>query len=106
MARRSPTRMTDEPNSRTAATAPSTTITKAPKSKVTAKKKKYLMLRDADKRPLAPAGNAVGDVGLYLKKGAAWTWWAKFPAPPEDVKKIEYTWPIGTPIDNIPCTDA
>ena len=73
---------------------------------VTAGKKKYLMLRDAEKKPLAPAPNPGGDVYVGLKKGAVWTWWAKFPAPPADVKKIEYTWPIGSPIDNIPCTDA
>lgn len=73
---------------------------------VTAGKKKYLMLRDAEKKPLAPAANPVGDVYVSIKKGGVWTWWAKFPAPPAEVKKIEYTWPIGTPIDDIPCTDA
>jgi hypothetical protein len=73
---------------------------------ITAKKKKYLMMRDAEKKPLAPASNDVGDVGVPLKKGGVWTWWAKFPAPPDDVKKIEYTWPLGTPIDDIPCTSA
>ena len=74
---------------------------------VTAGKKKYLMLRDAEKKPLAPAANPVGDVYVSLKKGGGvWTWWAKFPSPPAEVKKIEYTWPLGTPIDDIPCTDA
>ena len=71
---------------------------------VTAGKKKYLMLRDAEKKPLAPASNPVGDVYVSIRKGGVWTWWAKFPAPPADVKKIEYTWPIGTPIDDIPCS--
>jgi hypothetical protein len=73
---------------------------------VTAGKKKYLMLRDAEKKPLAPAPNPIGDVRVNIPKGGAWTWWAKFPAPPAEVKKIEYTWPIGTPIDDIPCADA
>lgn len=73
---------------------------------VIAGKKKYLILRDAEKKPLAPAANAGGDVYVSIKKGGVWTWWAKFPAPPADVKKIEYTWPIGAPIDDIPCTDA
>ena len=71
---------------------------------VTAGKKKYLMLRDAEKKPLAPAANPVGDVFVSIPKGGVWTWWAKFPAPPAEIKKIEYTWPIGTPIDDIPCT--
>lgn len=73
---------------------------------VTAKRKKYLMLRDAEKHPLAPAANSGGDVYVSLKKGGSWTWWAKFPAPPAEVKKIEYTWPLGSPIDDIPCSDA
>ena len=73
---------------------------------VTAGRKKYLMLRDAEKKPLAPASNPIGDVRVNIPKGGGWTWWAKFPAPPAEVKKIEYTWPIGTPIDDIPCTDA
>ena len=73
---------------------------------VIAGKKKYLMLRDAEKKPLAPASNPAGDVRVSIPKGGVWTWWAKFPAPPADVKKIEYTWPIGTPIDDIPCTHA
>jgi hypothetical protein len=73
---------------------------------VTAAKKKYLILRDAEKKPLAPAPNAGGDVYVSLKKGGVWTWWAKFPAPPADVKKVEYVWPLGSPIDDIPCGDA
>ena len=73
---------------------------------VTAGKKKYLIMRDAEKKPLAPAPNAGGDVYVSLKKGGVWTWWAKFPAPPADVKKIEYYWPIGTPIEDIPCAEV
>lgn len=73
---------------------------------VIAGKKKYLMLRDAEKKPLAPASNPVGDVRVSIQKGGVWTWWAKFPAPPPEVKKINYTWPIGNPIDDIPCSDS
>lgn len=73
---------------------------------VTAGKKKYLILRDAEKKPLAPAPNSGGSVYVSIKKDGVWTWWAKFPAPPADVKKVEYIWPIGSPIDDIPCTDA
>ena len=73
---------------------------------VTAGRKKYLMLRDAEKKPLAPASNPIGDVRVTIPMGGAWTWWAKFPAPPAEVKKIEYTWPLGAPIDDIPCSAA
>jgi hypothetical protein len=73
---------------------------------VTAGKKKYLILRDAQKVPLAPASDPGGNVYVNLKKGGVYTWWAKFPDPPADVKKINYTWPIGSPIDDIPCADS
>jgi hypothetical protein len=73
---------------------------------VTAGRKKYLMLRDAEKKPLAPSVNAGGDVFVNLRKGSSYLWWAKFPAPPSEVKKIEYTWPMGPPIDDIPCAEA
>lgn len=73
---------------------------------VTAGKKKYLMLRDAQKKPLAPAADAGGNVRASLKKGGVYNWWAKFPAPPADVKKVNYAWPVGGPIDDIPCTDS
>ena len=72
---------------------------------VTAGKKKYLMLRDAEKKPIAPSA-PTGYISVTLEKGEAWTWWAKFPAPPADVKTIEYTWPLGTPIEDIPCTQG
>jgi hypothetical protein len=73
---------------------------------VTAGKKKYLLMRDAQKVPLAPASDAGGNVRVNLQKGGVYTWWAKFPAPPAEVKKINYTWPIGSPIDDIPCADS
>lgn len=73
---------------------------------VTAGKKKYLILRDAEKKPLAPASDGGGNVHVGLKKGGVYTWWAKFPAPPADVKKVSYAWPLGSPIDDIPCTDS
>ena len=73
---------------------------------LTAGKKKYLMMRDAEKKPLAPSADGAGNVYVSIKKGGVWTWWAKFPAPPAEVKKIEYYWPLGTPIEDIPCADA
>ena len=73
---------------------------------VTAGKKKYLMLRDPQKKPLAPAADAGGNVRVSLKKGGVYHWWAKFPAPPADVTKINYAWPVGSQIDDIPCTDS
>lgn len=72
---------------------------------VTAEDKKYLVLRDEEKTPLAPAANAGGDVGVNLAKGGSWLWWAKYPAPPAGVKKINYVWPLGAPFEDIPIAD-
>ncbi|OFV80675.1 MAG: hypothetical protein A2Y78_02690 [Acidobacteria bacterium RBG_13_68_16] len=72
---------------------------------VTAEDKKYLVLRDEEKTPLAPAANAGGDVGVSIAKGGSWLWWAKYPAPPAGVKKINYVWPLGAPFEDIPIAD-
>jgi hypothetical protein len=74
---------------------------------VTAGAKKYFVLRDAEKTPLA---NPINDdsfnaVRVTVPKGGAFTWFAKYPAPPAEVKKINYYTPITTPFEDIPITD-
>jgi hypothetical protein len=70
---------------------------------VQAESKKYFVLRDTEKVPLA----AGGDEQLYtgLAPGASFTWWAKYPAPPANVKKFNFYWPLGAPFDDVPITD-
>jgi hypothetical protein len=70
----------------------------------TAGTKKYFILRDAEKAPLAPYKGG-GDYSVTVKKGASYTWWAKYPAPPADVKKINYFTPFGSPFDDVPISD-
>jgi len=71
---------------------------------VTAEAKKYLVLRDSEKVPLASPGSG-GYVRVALKPGGSWLWWAKYPAPPADVKKINYHMPDVAPFEDIPITD-
>jgi len=72
---------------------------------VTAANKKYFILRDSEKTPLAVQADGGGYVIASIPKGGAWTWWAKYPAPPADVKKLSYYTPLTPPFDNVPIKD-
>ena len=72
---------------------------------VTAANKKYFVLRDSEKTPLTLTADGFGNVTADIEKGASYVWWAKFPAPPADVKKVSLFTPIAPPFDNIPITD-
>ncbi len=72
---------------------------------VTAKSKKYFILRDSEKTPLAPAADGFGGLAVKLPASGSWTWWAKYPAPPADVKTISYFTPLGPPFEDVPITD-
>jgi len=67
--------------------------------------KKYLVLRDSEKQPLAVAAGGTGVVSVHLEKAGTFLWWAKYPAPPPDVKKITYVTPLGAPFENVPISD-
>src|SRR5260221_12732449 len=71
---------------------------------VTAASKKYFVLRDTERKPLAPPDSG-SDVVVTIAKGASYVWWSKYPAPPGDVKKVGYYTPITPPFDNVPITD-
>jgi hypothetical protein len=70
---------------------------------VQAEGKKYFVLRDTEKVPVGVFENA----GLIapIAPGASFTWWAKYPAPPANVKKFSFNWPLGAPFDDVPITD-
>ena len=76
---------------------------------VTAGSKKYLMIRDPQKKTLSPQDGSydgyTGRVGADLAKGGTYQWWARYPAPPADVKKINYYTPLTAPFDNVPISD-
>jgi hypothetical protein len=75
------------------------------KQYVTAGSKKYFVLRDSEKTPLASVADAGGNVRVPLPAGASWTWWAKYPAPPAEVTEIAYFTSAGAPFEDVPVTD-
>ena len=72
---------------------------------VTAENKKYFVLRDEDRTAIAPQVNPAGDVFVSLKPEGTYVWWAKYPAPPPEVKKISYYTSITPPFDDIAIVD-
>jgi hypothetical protein len=40
-----------------------------------------------------------------LDPGKTYLWWAKYPAPPAEVKKINFMMPITSPFEDVPITD-
>jgi hypothetical protein len=70
--------------------------------------KKYFILKDTDGTYLAPGFNwdcGMSGVCEKLGPGQGITWWAKFPAPPADVTKIDLYTPVTPPFEDIPITD-
>ncbi len=75
-----------------------------PKFYVTAGNKKYFMLADSDGTVLS--SNAMGNgVDANLAPGQTYLWWAKYPAPPADVKKVNFMMPLTAPFEDVPITD-
>lgn len=72
---------------------------------VTAANKKYFILKDAEGTYLASAADGNGNLEAHLQPGQQYMFWAKFPAPPPDVKKITFMTPMSAPFEDIPITD-
>lgn len=67
---------------------------------LTAENKKYFILEDAEGEALAPQ-----NINTRIKKGGSHTWWAKFPAPPTEIKEINIIIPEVLPFEDVPITD-
>jgi hypothetical protein len=68
--------------------------------------KKYEVLRDSDRNPIATTQQSFGDmVRQNLKAGETFTAWWKFPAPPPEIKKVTFTLPKTEPFEDVPITD-
>ncbi|MGA7634616.1 MAG: cytochrome c oxidase assembly factor Coa1 family protein [Terriglobales bacterium] len=75
-----------------------------PKFYVTAGNKKYFMLTDADGTVLS--SNSTGNgVTANLDPGKTYLWWAKYPAPPAEITKINLMMPVTPPFEDVPITD-
>lgn len=72
---------------------------------VTAANKKYFMLKDSEGVYLTPRADGFGSLDVTLKPNEQYTWWAKFPAPPADIKKITFMTPLAPPFEDIPVAD-
>jgi hypothetical protein len=69
--------------------------------------KKYLVLRDSDKVPVATPTEGWRDrVRTAIEPGGTFTAWWKFPAPPPAAKKISFFLPKSEPFEDVPITDA
>jgi len=72
---------------------------------VTAGSKKYFVLRDSEKTPLANPPTSYGALSVEIPKGGTYVWYAKYQAPPAEVKKVNYYTPISAPFEDISITD-
>lgn len=72
---------------------------------LTVSNKKFFVLRDTEKTPLATPADGSGYAGASLDKNAAYTFWAKYPAPPADAKLVNIFTPLTPPFDNVPISD-
>jgi hypothetical protein len=75
------------------------------KQYVTAGNKKYLVLRDTEKTPLASPADNGGAIYANIEPNGTWTWWAKYPAPPPEVSSVSYYTTVAPPIEDVPITD-
>lgn len=72
---------------------------------VSAASKKYFILKDSDGTYLTPRADGFGGLAVDLDAGGQYTWWAKFPAPPAEVKAVTLYMPTAAPLEDIPVTD-
>jgi hypothetical protein len=64
-----------------------------------ANKKKYMVLKDAEGKPIAASH---GSGAIKLAGGKTLNTWAKYPAPPENVQKITLYLPGVAPFEDVP----
>ncbi|HTX38726.1 MAG TPA: hypothetical protein VME43_27055 [Bryobacteraceae bacterium] len=69
---------------------------------VTAANKKYFILKDSEGTYLTPQADQFGNLGVDLDAGGQYTWWAKFPAPPAEVKEVSLYLANAAPLEDIP----
>jgi hypothetical protein len=72
---------------------------------VTAGSKKYFVLRDSEKTPLANPPTSYGALSVEIPKGGSYVWYAKYQAPPAEIKKVNYYTPVSAPFEDVPISD-
>ena len=72
---------------------------------VTAANKKYFILKDSEGTYLTAQASGIGSLMVRLDPGGQYIWWAKYPAPPAEVKAVTLMTPVAPPIEDIPISD-
>ncbi len=72
---------------------------------ISAKDTKYTLIKDTSGRVVATPADGGGWVEPTVKAKATWSWWGKFPAPPQDVKAYSLYLKVGPPIEDVPIID-
>lgn len=72
---------------------------------LTAASKKYFILKDTEGTYLTAQASAFGGLSMGLEPGAQYTWWAKYPAPPAEVKAVTLYTTVAAPLEDIPVLD-
>ena len=73
---------------------------------VTAGSTKFLMLKDSKGSPLSVQYDTHGNLGAEIKPNGSYLFWAKYPAPPADAKKVNFYNPHTPPFEDVPITEA
>ena len=66
---------------------------------------KYDILRDTAGKVLATPRDGGGWLEAKLRPQATFAWWAKYPAPPADIKSYTLFLNVGPPIEEVPIID-
>ena len=69
-------------------------------------KTKYLVLKDDKKVALMNPLSIHGQLWAELKPAGTFLFWAKYPAPPAEVKKVNFHTPHGPPFEGLAITEA
>jgi len=72
---------------------------------VSAGSKKYFILKDSEGTYLTPQASSFGGLDVKLDPSGQYTWWAKYPAPPADVKTVTLYMKVAAPFEDIPVAD-
>ena len=73
---------------------------------VTAGSTKLMVLKDSKGVRVGTPHGSHGETDVSIKPKGSFLFWAKYPAPPAEAKKVTFYHPHSPPIEDIPVTDA
>jgi hypothetical protein len=78
----------------------------ADKYYVVAGSTKFLVLKDSQKVPVMSTLDNYGGLAVELKPAGSYLFWAKYPAPPAEAKKLTLFTPQTPPFEDVPIAEA